>query len=364
MSNQIYCEICDFQFYEFNTHENFYQRHCEYSFSCSWVFAERASKIFSFTSKTMFTSFATFFINSIKTISKFSLFDTSFSRSFATSKNLSSIETISRSMISSIRLRFSTTTSKNVSKMTKIASMICSSISSSIFSRNSISKHQKQKFYFTINDLFRMFVKKFKKINFLRIRYFIKKNKSFSKFFNQIKIIFYFKFAVNQNKSISQNSKISNSRNFRQRMFAKMTRIKSLFSIKTTSKKSIVSLYKMSSIFRITFMIEFSKFSIKIIYLQIFFQIFFNVCRICNDIFKLNIDLQHIYDRFMSIKRLVEIMKSFARMIERSNAISWLENSWFVNEKTNRFFISLHVLLIDFSWMNRMFSSRDTTKTL
>ena len=153
-----------------------------------------------------------------------------------------------------------------------------------------------------------MFVEKLKRTNFLRINDHIKKNKLFSKFFNQIKIIFYFKSAINRSSSISQNSKISNSKNFHQRMLAKTFRtILSLKSIK--SEILINSLYKMIFIFRFTFLIEFSKFSIKITHLQIFsisifFQIFFHVCRICNDTFKSNIDLQHVYDRFISIKNL------------------------------------------------------------
>ena len=213
-------------------------------------------------------------------------------------------------MISSIRWRFSIATSKIVSKMTKIASMICSSISSSTFSRNSISKHQKQKFYFTIHDLFRMFAEKFKRTNFLHIRYFIKKNKSFSKLFNQIKIIAYYKFAINQNKSIIQNSKNSNSKSFRQRMFAKTIRIifnkwfeksinlsykSSIFFRFYTSEISIVSSYKMSIISRFTFLIEFSKSLIKINHFQIYsISIIFQICRICNDTSKSNMNLQHV----------------------------------------------------------------------
>ena len=172
----------------------------------------------------MFTSFATSFTSSIKTISKFSFLDTSSSRNFATSRNLFSIETISRSTISSLRLRLSIATSKNVSKMTKITSMICSFISSSIFSRNSASKHQK--FYLIIDDLFKMFVEKFKKTNFLHTKYHIKKIEFFLKISHQFKITFYFRFAVNQNKSISQNSKTSNSKSFQQYTFAKSNRVK------------------------------------------------------------------------------------------------------------------------------------------
>ena len=387
MSDQVYCEICDFQFYDFENDENSYQKHIEYSSTCFWILAKRTSK--TFTSKAVFTSSATSSLqnesklmftsstNFVKTISKFS----SFIISSATSRNqLFWIEIVSRSINASKFSRLSIATSRIVSKMTKIASMICSSISSSILSRNSISKHQEQKFYLTIHDLFRMFAEKFKKTNLLHIRYFIKKSKSSSKLFNQIKIIAYYKSAVNQNKSIIQNSKNSNSKNFRQRMLAETIRIilnkwfeksinlsykSSIFFRLHTSEISIVSSYKMSTIFRLTFLIEFSKFLIKINHFQIYsISIIFQICRICSDTFKSNMNLQSAQKQSLSLKRLVEIMRIFARMIERSNAISWLENSWSVDEKTDRFFTSFHVLLIDFSKNDCMFSSRDTTKTL
>ena len=82
------------------------------------------------------------------------------------------------------------------------------------------------------------------------------------------------------------------------------------------------------------FLESFSTFSFARMFVA-FATIFLNRTMICID----------IYEQFISIKHLVMILKSF----ERSNAISWLENLWHVDEKTNRFFIFLHVLLLDFS---------------
>ena len=52
-----------------------------------------------------------------------------------------------------------------------------------------------------------------------------------------------------------------------------------------------------------------------------------------------------IYEQSISIKHLVMNLRSF----ERSSAISWLEDFWAIDEETDCFFTSLHVLLIDFS---------------
>ena len=308
----------------------------------------------------MFTSFATFFhliskssttisINSINTISKISFFVIS----FAISRNhLFSIEIILRSTILFLRLRFSIATSKNVLKMTKIASIICSFISSFIFFRKSISKHQKQIFYFIIDNLYRMFVENFKSIDLSQhqIRRFFSSNvdfrQSIKRNFIQIRIIFYFRFAINQNKLIIQNSKISNSKNFRQRMFAKTIRI-ILFFKSIKSEISIISSYKMSSIFRFKSMIKFSKFSIHSTFFFIF-EIFVNIsnfcqiCRVCNDIFKLNVDLQHIYDRFISVKNFATIRKIF------ENAIAFMISLERIIEKWNFIFLLFVYIIIRF----------------
>ena len=114
---------------------------------------------------------------------------------------------------------------KIVLTCTKIASNICSFIS-----QTSISKHQHQS-YFIIDDLYRMFVEKFKSIDLSQhqIRRFFSSNvdsrQSIQRNFIQINITFYFKSAINQSKSINQNSKISNSKSFDQFMIAKSIRI-------------------------------------------------------------------------------------------------------------------------------------------
>ena len=200
------------------------------------------------------------FISSVissKTISNISFLDTSSVTSkqsfiaFATSKKqISWIEIISRSVVASKSSRFSISTSKQTFKCTKSAFFICSSISSSTFF---------SKFYLIIDDLYEMFVEKSKRMNLLHI----KKNSTFSCVFHQIKITFYFKFAINQNASINQNSKISNSKNFYQFMFAKSIRVKFLSLIEITSKKSRISSYEMFFIFddiSFTFVFYFYKF--------------------------------------------------------------------------------------------------------
>ena len=186
----------------------------------------------------------------------------------------------------------------------KIATIVCSSTSQFIFSQKSISKQQHQKFYFIIDDLFEMFAEKRTKSNSLHI----KKIEFFSKIFHQFKITFYFRFAINQNKSINQNSKTSNSKNFHQFMFAKMNRVK--FTLSKKFEKSIILSYKtsiffhlfISKIFNISSykmsnilysMIALCKFSIDLFISFIIraFSCRFHVCRICNDIFESNNDL-------------------------------------------------------------------------
>ena len=310
ISSHVHCIHCDIQFYEFKSNENAYRKHYEYSSTYFWIiiikkrFVSKAKFIWNeiaisifksvivkstsfFTSKqssvasiessktmiAMLTSFVTFlsnestlmftlFVISSKTISKISFFDISFITSkqsfiasIATSKKqIFSTEIVSRLVVASKSLRFSIFAFKLASKALKIALIVRLSVSHQI----SISKHQKHKFYFIIQNLFEMFVEKSKRTNLLHI----KKRESFSKFSRQIKITVYFKFVINQKKSISQNSKISNSKIFYQFMFAKMIRIKFLFFRKTTSKKSIVLLYKMFFIFddiSFTFVFNFYK---------------------------------------------------------------------------------------------------------
>ena len=109
-----------------------------------------------------------------------------------------------------------------------------------------------------------MFDEKHKRMNLLHSNHQIKKHASFSCVSRQIKITFYFKLAVNQNASISQNSKTSKSKSFRQLMFAKSIRVKFLFSIfmKSISENSIVSSYKMLSISEDIFYTSISRISL------------------------------------------------------------------------------------------------------
>ena len=232
----------------------------------------------------------TSFVSHSESIFIFSFFLISFATSNATSrKSIFWVEIVSRSVK---------------------ASVVCSFTSSSIFSQKSVSKHQHQKFYFTIQDLFEMFDEKLKRTDFLHIKQHIKKIECSLKIFNQSKIIFYFRFAVNQSKSISQSSKTSNSRNFQQHMSAESNRVKfifikwfeksiilsyktSIFSRLSISEISDISSYKMSSISRFQSMIAFCKFTIRLSVSSIS-RVSLNisdsrhVCRICSDTFESN----------------------------------------------------------------------------
>ena len=314
---------------------------------------------------TMFTSFATFLSKNESTLmltslitSQKTIVDILFSdilsitskQSFATSietskKSIFWVEIVSRSVIASKSSRFSIFTFKSISTCTKTASNICSFISHQISIRK--HQHQEQKFYFTIENLFEMFVEK-RMISNLQ---HIKKIEFFSKIFYQIKIIYFFKFAINQSKSISQNSKISNSKNLNQFMFAKMSRVKFTFFIKNAFEKSIVLSYKLIVVFDLKRKIEIVKFSIFTFFssiFRIFFKIsnFRHVCRICNDIFESN----NVLHRHL---RAIHFSQTSRRHLKNFRECDHfdrnLENSWFLDEKTNRFFISFHVLLLDIS---------------
>ena len=84
------------------------------------------------------------------------------------------------------------------------------------------------------------------------------KNRIFFKISRQFKI-FFFRFAINQNAFINQNSKTLKLKIFCQFIFAKSIRVKFLFFIKIMSKKSIVSSYKMFFIFENIFYIFVSR---------------------------------------------------------------------------------------------------------
>ena len=100
-----------------------------------------------------------------------------------------------------------------------------------------------KKFYLIIENLFEMFDEKFRKKNLFQNR----NNVSFRAFSNQMRIIVYFKSAINQKLSISQNSKSSKSKSLNQHMSAKFIRT----NFSKYSEKSIFLSYKMSDIFYI-----------------------------------------------------------------------------------------------------------------
>ena len=220
----------------------------------------------------------------------------------ATSRSQISLTKIISQFLSSKCSNLSISTHKINSKSIKSAIVNCSLIAFFISSHTSVRKHQKlhiQKFYLTMNDLHRMFVEKFKSYDsrqhqnryrfsqnfdfrqfdrscsiFSKKLYLIienlfkmfsenlrKKNLFYSQknllenqmsvFFrdilsNQMRIVFYFKFTVNQKSSISRNSKNSKSKNLNQHMFAKS--IRTVFS-ENLFDKSIDLSCKLSNVF-------------------------------------------------------------------------------------------------------------------
>ena len=101
-----------------------------------------------------------------------------------------------------------------------------------------------KKFYLIIENLFEMFEKKFKRKNMFQSQKNVSSREFFSK---QSRITIYFKFAINQKLSISQNSKNSKSKSLNQHMSAKFIRI----NFNKCFEKSIFLSYKMLNIFYI-----------------------------------------------------------------------------------------------------------------
>ena len=239
---------------------------------------------------------------------------------FATSKNIFWTRIVFTSVISSKRSRFSIFSSKIVSKRVKIASITCSSISLATFSswfRESISK-----FYFTIDDLIRMFREKFKSFDLSQHQNRRVSSQSFdvcSSIIHQSRIIVYFLFAINQKTSISQNLKNSKSKSFQQHTFAKSIRFASALS-----KKSTLSSYKNLNIFYISLQSRFSflqsrfsfawsrfTFSSFIRFSSLFEFSFSNlrVCYICFDRFNFrndSFDYRRFIQRYSSNRRSIE----------------------------------------------------------
>ena len=178
-------------------------------------------------------------------------------------------------------------------------------------------------------------------MNLLHIKYHIKKNSSFSKFFNQVKIIAYFKLvAINQIKTINQSSKTSNSRNFQQHTFAKSNRVKFTSFVKGVFEKSIILLYKISIFSRLFTSKISSILSYKLLVIsdrlfrssisRTFFNNFVlcHNCRICNDTFESNNDLH----RHLRIIHFNQTFRSNSKNLrkhdqERDCNLRKLENS-------------------------------------
>ena len=395
------CKRCNAKFFnniKFHIHvQNHHQKKIEKfanEFAKTTSIAIFASIIFSFTSKTkfvtitisestskamitMFTFFATFssssestlmftsFSSQSKSISKFSLSDTSFvisKQSFiastATSKTqIFWIEIVSRSIIASKFSRLSIFTSKSISNALKIATIVCSFISSFIFSQKSVSKHQHQKFYFIIDDLFEMFAEKRSQSDLLHI----KKRASFSNVFFFIKstlrsisdlrsiranrLVKIRKFQIRKvfsniclRNRIASNS--SSTNDLRNRSFY---HTKHRFFFACLSQRNRTFCHTKCQIFHI--FDQWSHFAnLRLIYSIHLFSfmsvafatIFSNWTMFCID----------IYERFISVKRFVVIWRILRNAII-SIAISKILD--FLMKKWVHFLISLHVLLIDFS---------------
>ena len=152
-------------------------------------------------------------------------------------------------------------------------------------------------------------------------------------------------FAINEsdfNKSINQKSLIIKNAMIRSR------------NAYLLSKTLIVRFRKFSFA---------SRFSI-FIHVDVAFE-FFAQTTICMSIFVAfiwNIVIVVSSNVFFSINVWISFEKKSKQYFSHRAQFTEIFES--MNEKFDEFLVSLHVLLIDFSWMNRMFSSRDTTKTL
>ena len=228
----------------------------------------------------------------------------------ATSKQIFWTRIVSTSVISSKRSRFSIFTLEITSKSVKIASTTCS-LSISLATSASRFRKSISKFHFTIDDLIRMFREKFSSFDLSQHQKRRSSSQRFDARLYQSRIIVYFLSAVNQETSISQNLKSSNSKNFQQHTFAKSLSSRRFVSV--LSEKSIFSLYKKANIFYILLQ---SRFSSRFSFLQSkfsfawfrftfsftfssFFRFSFSnhVCCICFDHFSFRNDLFD-YSRF------------------------------------------------------------------
>ena len=246
--------------FRFSTSESAYEIEKKSTIICSSVslvssifFATSRNQIFSAKMTSRFVS-STDSNSSIAT-HKFTLKFMKKSISFASS--VSSILSATSASISSKFSHLSIATFNITSKSMKKLSVNSFTLSASS-SRTFVSKHQK--FYFTIDDLIRMFREKFRSFDLRQYQKDFASSQNFdtrssrqSRFFSmhQSRIIFYFMSAVNQKTSISQSLKSSNSKSFQQSTSAKTIR-------SALSEKSIISSYKKSNIFYISLQSRFS----------------------------------------------------------------------------------------------------------
>ncbi|KAG6990971.1 hypothetical protein G7Y79_00060g092750 [Physcia stellaris] len=189
-------------------------------------------------------------ITSSKTAPKTSLPDTP---PATPRKQISWAEIASRPVVAPKPSRLPIPTPRIIPKALETAAANCPPTLPPTPPQTPISKHQEPKPYLTIDDLFKMFDGKHKRMDLLHSNHQAKKTESSPKVSNQTRITSYFKPAANQNASISQGSKTPKPRSFRQLMPAESIRTKSLptESLPRTEimpEKSAVSPYKMAPI--------------------------------------------------------------------------------------------------------------------
>ncbi|KAG7008976.1 hypothetical protein G7Y79_00003g008440 [Physcia stellaris] len=155
-------------------------------------------------------------------------------------KPISWAEIASRPVIAPKPSRLPVLTPKIIPKALETASVTCPPTPPPTPPQKPVPKHQHQKPYLTIDDLFEMFAEKRPKSGLLHTR----KTESSPKVSRQPKITSYFRPAANQSTSISQGSKTPNPRSLNQLMPAEMSRAKSTPPTKSVSEKSAVLPYK------------------------------------------------------------------------------------------------------------------------
>ena len=180
-----------------------------------------------------------------------------------------------------------------------------------------------KKSYFIIENLFEMFDENLERKSLLYSQKSQLEN-SMNMFFrnifsHQMRITFYFKFAVNQNAWISQNSKNSKSKSLNQHMFAKS--IRTVFS-KRLFENSINLSYKMSHVFctNLKFSVEFFFF---IFILFRLFSIFLLVFAFVSIVSVAKMNCISVYQQVISIIDRVNIEFVVSKWNWKSSNIQW-----------------------------------------